>query len=211
MIDVPMPQLGESVAEGTVTQWTVREGDWVSREQVLLVVATDKADAEITAPSAGRVAKLMVPAGQLCAVGQVMVVIETAGSAAAHAAPAAPAASHSQVAAASAPAAVVTAAAPAGKGGKVLATPATRQLARNLGIDLCTVGGTGPNGRITKEDVRAVVERKSAPAPVVAAPSAPPAPPKPVATPASTSKAPAAPVKKPPTQPAPDPFGTGRK
>lgn len=169
-LEFRLPDIGEGVVEGEIIKWLVNEGDTLREDQPMVEVMTDKATVEIPSPKAGRVAKLMVPAGQLCAVGQVMVVIETAGNAAAHAAPAAPAASHSPVAAASAPAAVVTAAAPAGKGGKVLATPATRQLARNLGIDLCTVGGTGPNGRITKEDVRAVVERKSAPAPVVAAP-----------------------------------------
>lgn len=170
-LEFRLPDIGEGVVEGEIIKWLVNEGDTLREDQPMVEVMTDKATVEIPSPKAGRVAKLMVPAGQLCAVGQVMVVIETAGTAAAHAAPAAPAASHSPVAAASAPAAAVTAAAPAGKGGKVLATPATRQLARNLGIDLCTVGGTGPNGRITKEDVRAVVERKSAPAPVAAAPA----------------------------------------
>lgn len=170
-LEFRLPDIGEGVVEGEIIKWLVNEGDTLREDQPMVEVMTDKATVEIPSPKAGRVAKLMVPAGQLCAVGQVMVVIETAGTAAAHAAPAAPAAAHSPVAAASAPAAVVTAAAPVGKGGKVLATPATRQLARNLGIDLCTVGGTGPNGRITKEDVRAVVERKSAPAPVAAAPA----------------------------------------
>ena len=170
-LEFRLPDIGEGVVEGEIIKWLVNEGDTLREDQPMVEVMTDKATVEIPSPKAGRVAKLMVPAGQLCAVGQVMVVIETAGTAAAHAAPSAAAASHSPVAATSAPAAVVTAAAPAGKGGKVLATPATRQLARNLGIDLCTVGGTGPNGRITKEDVRAVVERKSAPAPVAAAPA----------------------------------------
>ena len=170
-LEFRLPDIGEGVVEGEIIKWLVNEGDTLREDQPMVEVMTDKATVEIPSPKAGRVAKLMVPAGQLCAVGQVMVVIETAGTAAAHAAPAAHAASHSPVAAASAPAAAVTAAASVGKGGKVLATPATRQLARNLGIDLCTVGGTGPNGRITKEDVRAVVERKSAPAPVAAAPA----------------------------------------
>ena len=170
-LEFRLPDIGEGVVEGEIIKWLVNEGDTLREDQPMVEVMTDKATVEIPSPKAGRVAKLMVPAGQLCAVGQVMVVIETAGTAAAHAAPSAAAAAHSPVAAVSAPAAAVTAAAPAGKGGKVLATPATRQLARNLGIDLCTVGGTGPNGRITKEDVRAVVERKSAPAPVAAAPA----------------------------------------
>lgn len=170
-LEFRLPDIGEGVVEGEIIKWLVNEGDTLREDQPMVEVMTDKATVEIPSPKAGRVAKLMVPAGQLCAVGQVMVVIETAGTAAAHAAPSAAAASHSPVAATSAPAVAVTAAAPAGKGGKVLATPATRQLARNLGIDLCTVGGTGPNGRITKEDVRAVVERKSAPAPVAAAPA----------------------------------------
>ena len=69
MIDVPMPQLGESVAEGTVTKWVVREGDVVEREQVLLEVATDKADTEVRAPAAGRVAKIVAKEGEIIAKG----------------------------------------------------------------------------------------------------------------------------------------------
>ena len=64
MIDVVMPQLGESVAEGTVTKWLVREGDMVTRQQPIVVVSTDKADTEVTSTATGRVAKL-VAAGEL--------------------------------------------------------------------------------------------------------------------------------------------------
>ena len=67
MIDVLMPQLGESVAEGTVTKWLVREGDLVQREQPLLEVATDKADTEVPSPAAGRVARLVAPEGAVIA------------------------------------------------------------------------------------------------------------------------------------------------
>src|SRR5262245_29210962 len=63
MIDVLMPQLGESVAEGTITRWLVREGDLVRRDQTLVEVATDKADTEIPSPAAGRIASIAAPAG----------------------------------------------------------------------------------------------------------------------------------------------------
>ena len=69
MIDVPMPQLGESVAEGTVTKWLVREGDVVRAEQALLTVATDKADTDVTSPTAGKVVRLLAKEGETLAKG----------------------------------------------------------------------------------------------------------------------------------------------
>jgi len=92
MINVLMPQLGESVAEGTVTKWRVREGDIVAREQPLLDVATDKADTEVPAPAAGRIVKLAVAEGAVVPKGALICQIdETATAAAEPAKPAAPA------------------------------------------------------------------------------------------------------------------------
>ncbi|MFO0573696.1 MAG: dihydrolipoamide acetyltransferase family protein [Polyangia bacterium] len=198
-----LPDIGEGVVEGEIVRWLVKEGDVLREDQPMVEVMTDKATVEIPTPRAGRVAKLMVPAGQVCAVGQVMLVIETEGSKpqagahgggqaaqAAQAAPAAPAAAGRAPAPASAQAPVET----APRSEKVLATPATRQLARTLGIDLRTVRGTGPNGRITKDDVRAVAEHKpvaprpQAPAPVAAEPApARPAAPAPVSVQAAAN------------------------
>src|SRR5512132_1064980 len=96
MIDVLMPQLGESVAEGTVTKWLVREGDRVARDQVLVEVATDKADTEVSAPATGVVTTIAVPAGAVVAKGGLLCRIDetaTAAKAPAPPPPPAPAAS----------------------------------------------------------------------------------------------------------------------
>jgi 2-oxoglutarate dehydrogenase E2 component (dihydrolipoamide succinyltransferase) len=152
MIDVLMPQLGESVAEGTVTKWRVREGDLVAREQPLLDVATDKADTEVPSPSAGRIVKLAVAEGAIVPKGALICQIDETATAA------------------SAPATSAPAAAPE-PAASSLTSPSARKLAREEGVDLAQVQGTGERGRITHDDVR----RASAPAqtPVASAPAAP--------------------------------------
>ncbi|MBK9266275.1 MAG: 2-oxo acid dehydrogenase subunit E2 [Polyangiaceae bacterium] len=165
MIDVLMPQLGESVAEGTVTKWRVREGDIVAREQPLLDVATDKADTEVPAPAAGKIVKLAVAEGAIVPKGALICQIDetvTASSAPAKPAPA------------PAPAPAAPAAAPE-SAASLLTSPSTRKLAREEGVDLSQVQGTGERGRVTHDDVR----RAAAPAPAPAAPA-----PAPVAAPA---------------------------
>src|SRR5262245_41601378 len=81
MIDVQMPQLGESVAEGTVTQWHVKPGDFVRREQPLLEVATDKADSEVPSPSDGVIVKLLASEGEIVATGGVLCTIDETATA----------------------------------------------------------------------------------------------------------------------------------
>lgn len=178
-LEFRLPDIGEGVVEGEIVRWLVKEGDTLREDQPMVEVMTDKATVEIPTPRAGKVAKLMVEAGKLCAVGQVMIVIDTDGSgskpAPAHQpAPAQPATTQAPAAAAqvaaSAPVQTVSAAEAAGR--KVLATPATRQLARNLGIDIRTLVGSGPGGRITRDDVRRASSDKSVPP--VAAPKAAP-------------------------------------
>ena len=192
-----LPDIGEGVVEGEIVRWLVKEGDVLREDQPMVEVMTDKATVEIPTPRAGRVHKLMVDAGKLCAVGQVMIVIDTGGTASPSAAPtpaaqapvtqAAPAqAAQAQV---SAPVQTVSAAEAAGR--KVLATPATRQLARNLGIDIRTVLGSGPGGRITRDDVRRLSEKATAPAQAA---------PLPVQAPAAAQK-PAAPAPRPAAEP----------
>jgi pyruvate dehydrogenase E2 component (dihydrolipoamide acetyltransferase) len=188
-LEFRLPDIGEGVVEGEIVRWLVAEGDTLREDQPMVEVMTDKATVEIPSPKAGRVHKLMVPAGKVCAVGQVMIVIDTegqkAGPAAAHTAVAHPAPAHSPAAH---PAAQPVTATAARSGGKVLAAPATRQLARNLGIDIQTLSGTGPHGRVTKDDVNAAAHARSAPPaavaprPAAAAPAAArPATPSPVA------------------------------
>lgn len=186
MIDVPMPQLGESVAEGTVTKWLVREGDFVDREQVLLEVATDKADTEVRAPSGGRVVSLIAKEGETLATGTVLAKIDEtaskgAGAAAAPAlAPAKPAAPPQQPAAPQ-PQQAAPPAPPSGNSGAGLASPSTRRMALEHGVDVTRVQGTGDQGRVTHEDVRRAAggTQLAAPAPAHAAPQAAP----PTATP----------------------------
>lgn len=195
-LEFRLPDIGEGVVEGEVVRWLVKEGDTLREDQPMVEVMTDKATVEIPTPRAGKVAKLMVEAGKLCAVGQVMIVIDTDGSGSKPAtthqpAPAQPATTQAPAAAAqvaaSAPVQTLSAAEAAGR--KVLATPATRQLARNLGIDIRTIVGSGPGGRVTRDDVRRASSEKQAPpvappkaAPVAQAVDAPPAA-KPVALP----------------------------
>jgi len=149
-----LPDIGEGVVEGEVVKWHVKAGDPVKEDQPMVEVMTDKATVEIPSPKAGTIREIRAPEGKTCAVGAVMVVIDVSGvseSPASHAPPAAqPAASARTTAAAPA-----TMHAPAASQGKVSATPATRKLARDLGVDLSTVSGSGDNGRITADDVRA--------------------------------------------------------
>jgi len=161
MIDVVMPQLGESVAEGTVTKWLVREGDYVNRDQTLVEVATDKADTEIPAPSAGVITAIAAAVGSVVPKdGLLCRIDESAKAGAAKAAPAP---------AAAAP--VAAAPAEAAKNAP-LSSPSTRKLAHEMGVDLSQVAPTGEHGRVTRDDVfRAVAQPSPAPAPTPAAPA----------------------------------------
>lgn len=155
-IDVPLPQLGESVTEGTLTKWLVREGDVVQKDQPILVISTDKADAEIPAPASGRVSKLFVKEGDVIAVRTVLAQIEE-GVTQATSAPRAP----------EPPPAAAAANGPASP----IASPSVRKEAREQGIDLAGVAGTGDHGRITKDDVQRA--RPASPPAAAPAPSAP--------------------------------------
>jgi pyruvate dehydrogenase E2 component (dihydrolipoamide acetyltransferase) len=147
-----LPDIGEGMAEGEIVRWLVKEGDELKPDQPMVEVMTDKATVEIATPRAGRVLERRFKEGERCPVGQVLIVIDDAASAAAKT----PAVSSV------APPPPAPAAAP----DAVLATPATRRLARELGLDLARVRGTGPGGQITAADVRA--------AGVSAAPATPP-------------------------------------
>lgn len=176
-----LPDIGEGVVEGEIVSWKVAVGDDVAEDQPLVEVMTDKATVEIPSPKAGKVTALHGGEGDVVEVGAVLVVLDAGGDAAPakeepKAEPPAPApAKDEPKAAAPAPqpaaAPKANGAGPASyslpaarpKGGKVLATPATRRVARELGVDLSDVTGTGPSGRITKSDVIAHSEGRSAP------------------------------------------------
>ncbi|HVV53533.1 MAG TPA: dihydrolipoamide acetyltransferase family protein [Polyangia bacterium] len=153
-----LPDIGEGVVEGEVVRWLVKEGDPLTEDQPMVEVMTDKATVEIGSPRVGRVAKRMFAEGERCPVGKVLIVIDVEGDAGALAAKPTMQAEIDAPPAPGAPAHVHLH--PAGKGvaaaaGAVLATPTTRKLARQIGVDIRTVTGTGRAGRITSDDVRA--------------------------------------------------------
>ena len=169
-----LPDLGEGLVEAEIRAVLVHEGDVVKEDSPLLEVETDKAQVEIPSPFAGRVEKIHVEPGQTVKVGQPLVSFADAGAAPAPARPAPAAAA--PMAPVSQPAAV-----PRAEGGPVAAAPSTRRLAREMGVDLHGLRGTGPGGRITDDDVRASAGRPAA-APAAAARAAAPAgPAKPLA------------------------------
>jgi len=143
-----LPDLGEGVAEGEILKWMVKEGEAVREDQPLVEVMTDKVNVQIPAPRSGKVSRIFVKEGETAKVGQTLVVIAQEGGVQS-AQPAVPAPK---------PASLTSTISTAPTGGNqsagVLATPATRRLARELGVDLGSLRGSGPAGRITDEDVR---------------------------------------------------------
>ncbi len=146
--EVKLPDIGEGVAEGEIVRWLVKAGDAVKEDQPLVEVMTDKASVEIPSPRTGTIEALHAEEGAMVPVGTVIVSIAVAGGAGAPAA--APA--HATPAA-SAPAPAAAASAPAAA--RIEATPAVRALAKELGVALESVRGSGPGGRITADDVKA--------------------------------------------------------
>ena len=186
--EVTMPALGESVTEGTVSSWLKAVGDTVEADEPLLEVATDKVDTEVPSPASGVLLEIRVPEDETVEVGTVLAIIgdpSEAGSAPAPAAPA-PQAAPEPPAPAPAPAAEAPAPAPAATAAPAAAapvssgasgsyvTPIVRKLAKDKGVDLSTVTGTGVGGRIRKQDVEAAAKaaeeaRAAAAAPAPAA------------------------------------------
>jgi pyruvate dehydrogenase E2 component (dihydrolipoamide acetyltransferase) len=226
MTDVVMPQMGESIVEGTLTKWLKKPGDKVERDEPLFEISTDKVDTEIPAPAAGTLAEILVEEGQTVGINTVVARLDEGGGATAAApAPAAsaePPAPPVQEAAAPTPAAKqaeeptkpaptpapVAPAAPAAPAAPVESTsplsPLVRKMARDSNIDLSKVKGTGAGGRITKQDMDAYIAQGSAPETPVA-PAAPAAPTAPVAPAA------AAPSELAPSTPAAIPSSTPAK
>jgi len=190
LAQIKMPQLGESVTEGTVDKWLKNEGDFVKRDEPLVEVVTDKVNAEIPSPYEGKLVKISAAQGDTVRVGSVIAQIEVAGTAGAAAAPAeapaeasqgaAEAAGATRAAAAPAPApapARAPVAPPSGDGGAKL-SPAVRKLAAEHGLDPSLIQGSGMGGRVTREDILAMVGSAPAAAPVSAPAAAPQAPPR---------------------------------
>src|SRR6266851_3477436 len=183
LAQIKMPQLGESVTEGTVDKWLKNEGDFVRRDEPIVEVVTDKVNAEIPSPFEGKLVKITAAQGETVLVGAVIAQIEVAG------APSAPAAAAAKpepkaepkAAAVSAPAAVAAApaaevaAAGGGNGGARL-SPAVRKLAAEHNLDPTTLRGSGLGGRVTRDDILAAVGGASPTAPPAAPATAPQAP-----------------------------------
>ncbi|HFE47549.1 MAG TPA: 2-oxo acid dehydrogenase subunit E2, partial [Nannocystis exedens] len=156
MTEFRLPEIGEGVVEGEIVQWLKEPGDAIEANEALVEVMTDKATIEVPAPRAGRLVEIRVAVGDICAIDEVIAILEE-GGAAVTARPAAatkPAATKPVAVAkpAAAKPAAATSAVAAASSGTVLATPAARALAREKGIDLGGLPATG-RGRITKKDV----------------------------------------------------------
>lgn len=236
MAEIVMPQLGETVTEGTITKWFKRVGDTVARDEILFEVSTEKVDSEVPSVVDGVLAEIRVVEGTTVGVGTVLAVISSPAGDAVVAAPAAaapapiappptvptevvappvappppPAApapvAPAPVAPAPAPAAPAPAAPmPAAEAGPAarLLSPIVRRLVTEHGVDLATVTGTGPGGRITRADVQGAIDRRqqASGTPLPTTPAAPPAPapapasapapaPAPIAAPASAGTTP---------------------
>jgi pyruvate dehydrogenase E2 component (dihydrolipoamide acetyltransferase) len=229
MTDVVMPQMGESIVEGTLTKWLKKAGDRVERDEPLFEISTDKVDTEIPSPAAGTLAEVMVDEGKTVGINTIVARIDEGGTAAAQPAaqssaqpaaqpaaeapakpePAAPAAAPAPPAPKSEAKAEQPTAEPAQAAPPAPAeepaepsgpiSPLVRRMAREYSIDLTRVQGTGAGGRITKQDLEGYIARQQ-PAPGAPPPSQPP-PQAPAQAPAPVQAA--APPPPPPAQEAP--------
>jgi 2-oxoglutarate dehydrogenase E2 component (dihydrolipoamide succinyltransferase) len=177
-VDIVMPQMGESIFEGTITKWLKKPGDKVERDEPLFEISTDKVDAEIPSPSAGVLKEIKVGEGKTVPIQTVVGVIDAAGDGAGAAKAAAPAkAAEPAKAAAPAPAArpavapppapaarpaapavaAPAASAPTKDGQRIHTSPLVRRMAKEHGVDLSAVPGTGAGGRVSKQDIEAYI------------------------------------------------------
>jgi pyruvate/2-oxoglutarate dehydrogenase complex dihydrolipoamide acyltransferase (E2) component len=144
-VDVAMPQMGVSVAEGMVAEWHKQPGDWVAADEPLCVISTDKIDTDVPAPASGRVVEILVPEGETVDVGTVLARIDTEAS---------PGESHAAEEV------------HVGNGDRAHRySPVVTRMAAEHGIDLSSIEGTGRGGRVTKKDVLALIERREEVAP----------------------------------------------
>ena len=189
--DIIMPQMGESIVEGTITKWLKKPGDKVQRDEPLFEISTDKVDAEIPAPASGVLQEIKVSEGSTVGVNTVVGTISVDGEAAAAPAKAAPAVSapapevksaekkeDKKPASAPVPVASATSAQPPAEEGaeEARSSPLVRKIAREHGVNLSQVSGTGLGGRITKQDIMAFIERPASSPAVAAEPASQPAP-----------------------------------
>jgi pyruvate dehydrogenase E2 component (dihydrolipoamide acetyltransferase) len=198
-VDVIMPQMGESIFEGTITKWLKKAGDKIERDEPLFEISTDKVDAEIPSPSAGVLKEIKVGEGQTVPIQTVVAIIEASDGASSSAQAAAPAKPEAAKPAAPPPAAQSAAPAPsapaspapqaASSGEKVRSSPLVRKIARENNIDVSQVPGTGAGGRVSKSDILSAVQSGGAPAAAASSGGASSAPAAPSARPAGVPPA----------------------
>jgi pyruvate dehydrogenase E2 component (dihydrolipoamide acetyltransferase) len=191
-IEVSMPQMGESIAEGTVSKWLKQLGDPILRDEPILEISTDKVDAEIPSPSEGTLVEIVVGEGETVEVGTILAYVDSEGGATVAAPPQETASVPDTQPVAALPAEAPAPAAPQGSDGaesaedrlRTRSTPVVRKIAEEHGVNLASVSGTGHAGRVTKQDILGFIDRENnapsqppqatAPAPGVSSP--PPAP-----------------------------------
>jgi pyruvate dehydrogenase E2 component (dihydrolipoamide acetyltransferase) len=192
-INITMPALSPTMEEGNLAKWLVKEGDTVKSGDVIAEIETDKATMEVEAVDEGTIAKIVIPAGSegvkvntviaiLAGEGEDAKAAASAAPAAAPKAEAAPAAAPAPAAATPAPAPAAQPAAAASHGSRPFSSPLARRLAKDAGLDIAAISGSGPHGRVVKSDVEKAVATgtgKAAPAPQLAAGAAPAAAPAP--------------------------------
>ena len=176
MADITLPQLGETVTEGTITKWFKKVGDAIALDEPLFEVSTEKVDTEVPSPIAGTLLEIRVNEGDTVPVGTVIGVVGVAGAAPVApvvAAPVAPVVAAPVAPVVSPPVAPVVAAPVVASPSRlvtkgVLLSPVVRRLVADNGVDVSQIAGTGPGGRITRDDVVAVIEKGAASTPATA-------------------------------------------
>jgi 2-oxoglutarate dehydrogenase E2 component (dihydrolipoamide succinyltransferase) len=196
LTDVIMPQMGESIFEGTITKWLKKPGDTVQQDEPLFEISTDKVDAEIPSPAAGVLSEIKIQAGTTV---QINTVVATIGVAGAAPAPSRPAAAAPQPAAAASAPETDTESdiADTEPGERVRSSPLVRKIARENNLDLRNIPGTGSAGRITKEDILGYLAKGGAAAPATPAAKPPVTAPTPAPAAAKPAAPPVAPVAMP--------------
>jgi pyruvate dehydrogenase E2 component (dihydrolipoamide acetyltransferase) len=199
--DIIMPQMGESIVEGTITKWLKKPGDKVQRDEPLFEISTDKVDAEIPAPASGVLQDIKVSEGAIVGVNTVVGTIAVDGEAAAPPAKSAPSPApkeekKEEKKATPLPPSTPAPAAQQEEDEEARSSPLVRKIAREHGVSLSRIPGTGLGGRITKQDILSFIENQSS-APVAAAPQT---------TASPSAPAPSAPASRPASPPAPAPF-----
>ncbi len=172
MVDIKFPDVGEGITEGTLVKWLVKPGDEIKADQAVAEIETDKAIVEIPTPKAGKVSKLFGKEGDILKVGSILATLSMPGEEIPAAKP--PEIRPQEIKHVEVTPEIKPPEKPPEVPARVLAAPATRRLARELGVDISKVSGSGPGGRVTDEDVKKFAEAPPKPAEVTPPEISPP-------------------------------------